>query len=141
MEEQVIKTVQQLSSKKAPGSDDIPAEIYRHDDPQLRDHLTALFQEMWCQGKFPQDFKDATVVHLYKRKGNRQICHNHRGISSLNITEKVFARIFLDRMNNHLEEGPLPRNQCGFRHHRGTTGVIFAARQLQEKCQEMRTHL
>ncbi|VDL85441.1 unnamed protein product [Schistocephalus solidus] len=33
------------------------------------------------------------------------------------------------------------RNQCGFQQHRGTTDMIFAAHQLQEKCQEMRTHL
>ncbi|BHF66470.1 hypothetical protein SprV_0200948700 [Sparganum proliferum] len=42
---------------------------------------------------------------------------------------------------NHLEQGLLPESQCGFRRHRRTTDMIFAARQLQEKCQEMRTHL
>ncbi|BHF70267.1 hypothetical protein SprV_0301331700 [Sparganum proliferum] len=105
------------------------------------DHLTALFQEMWRQGEVPQDFKDATIVHLYKRKGNRQVCDNHRGISLLNIAGKIFARIPLNRLNNHLEQGLLPESQCGFRRHRGTTDMIFAARQLQEKCQEMRTHL
>nr|VZI31826.1 unnamed protein product [Spirometra erinaceieuropaei] len=105
------------------------------------DHLTALFQEMWRQGEVPQDFKDATIVHLYKRKGNRQVCDNHRGISLLNIAGKIFARILLNRLNNHLEQGLLPESQCGFRRHRGTTDMIFAARQLQEKCQEMRTHL
>nr|VZI09142.1 unnamed protein product [Spirometra erinaceieuropaei] len=47
----------------------------------------------------------------------------------------------LNRLNNHLEQGLLPESQCGFRRHRGTTDMIFAARQLQEKCQEMRTHL
>nr|VZI14696.1 unnamed protein product [Spirometra erinaceieuropaei] len=105
------------------------------------DHLTALFQEIWRQGEVPQDFKDATIVHLYKRKGNRQVCDNHRGISLLNIAGKIFARILLNRLNNHLEQGLLPESQCGFRCHRGTTDMIFAARQLQEKCQEMRTHL
>ncbi|VDL89422.1 unnamed protein product [Schistocephalus solidus] len=35
----------------------------------------------------------------------------------------------------------LPESQCGFRRHSGTIDMIFAARQLQEKCQEMRTHL
>nr|VZI45446.1 unnamed protein product [Spirometra erinaceieuropaei] len=105
------------------------------------DHLTALFQEMWRQGEVPQDFKDATIVHLYKRKGNRQVCDNHRGISLLNIAGKIFARILLNRLNNHLEQGLLPESQCGFRRHGGTTDMIFAARQLQEKCQEMRTHL
>ncbi|BHF83399.1 hypothetical protein SprV_0902654100 [Sparganum proliferum] len=139
--QETIRAVQQLSSGKAPGSDAIPAEVYKHGGPQLMDHLTALFQAMWRQGEVPQDFKDATIVHLYKRKGNRQICDNHRGISLLNIAGKIFARILLNRLNNHLEQGLLPESQCGFRRHRGTTDMIFAARQLQEKCQEMRTHL
>ncbi|BHF78563.1 hypothetical protein SprV_0602167600 [Sparganum proliferum] len=133
--------VQQLSSGKAPGSDAIPAEVYKHGDLQLMDHLTALFQEMWRQGEVPQDFEDATIVHLYKRKGNRQLCDNHRGISLLNIAGKIFARILLNRLNNHLDQGLLPESQCGFRRYRGTTHMIFAARQLQEKCQETRTHL
>nr|VZI15267.1 unnamed protein product [Spirometra erinaceieuropaei] len=139
--QETIRAVQQLSSGKAPGSDVIPAEVYKHGGPQLMDHPTALFQEMWRQGEVPQDLKDATIVHLYKRKGNRQVCDNHRGISLLNITGKIFARILLNRLNNQLEQGLLPESQCGFRRHRGTTDMIFAARQLQEKCQEMRTHL
>ncbi|BHF80615.1 hypothetical protein SprV_0702374300 [Sparganum proliferum] len=139
--QETIRAVQQLSGGKAPGSDAIPADVYKHGGPQLMDHLTVLFQEMWRQGEVPQDFKDATIVHLYKRKGNRQICDNHRGISLLNIAGKIFARILLNRLNNHLEQDLLPESQCGFRRHRGTTDMIFAARQLQEKCQEMRTHL
>ncbi|BHF70339.1 hypothetical protein SprV_0301338900 [Sparganum proliferum] len=120
--QETIRSVQQLSSGKAPGSDAIPAEVYKHGVPQLMDHLTALFQEMW-------------------RQGNRQVCDNHRGISLLNIAGKIFARILLNRLNNHLEQGLLPESQCGFRRHRGTTDMIFAVRQLQEKCQEMWTHL
>nr|VZI36784.1 unnamed protein product [Spirometra erinaceieuropaei] len=139
--QETIRAVQQLSSGKAPESDAIPAEVYMHGGPQLMDHLIALFQEMWRQGEVPQDFKDATIVHLYKRKGNRQVCDNHRGISMLNIAGKIFARILLNRLNNHLEQGLLPESQCGFRPHRGTADMIFAARQLQEKCQEMRTYL
>nr|VZI48874.1 unnamed protein product [Spirometra erinaceieuropaei] len=129
--QETIKAVQQISSGKAPGSKAIPAEVYKHGGPQLMDHLTALFQEMWRPGEVQQDFKDATIVHLYKRKGNRHVCDSHRGISLLNIAGKIFA----------LEQGLLPESQCGFRRHRGTTDMIFAARQLQEKCQEMRTHL
>ncbi|VDL91028.1 unnamed protein product [Schistocephalus solidus] len=70
------------------------------------------------QGQVPQDFKDATFIHLYKRKGNRQLCGNHRGISSLNLVEKIFARILLNSLNGHLEQGLLPESQCGFRRHR-----------------------
>ncbi|BHF71672.1 hypothetical protein SprV_0401473200 [Sparganum proliferum] len=102
---ETIKAVQQLFSGKALGSDATPAEIYKHRGPKLMDNLTALFQEMWRQVEVPQDFKDATIVHLYKRKGNRQLCDNHRGISLLNITVKIFARMLLNRLNNHLEQG------------------------------------
>ncbi|BHF72260.1 hypothetical protein SprV_0401532400 [Sparganum proliferum] len=64
--QETVRAAQQLSSGKEPGSDAIPAEVYNHGGPQLMDHLTALFQEMWRQGEVPQDFKDATIVHLYK---------------------------------------------------------------------------
>nr|VZI29210.1 unnamed protein product [Spirometra erinaceieuropaei] len=139
--QETIRAVQQLYSGKAPGSDEIPAEVYKHGGPQLMDHLTALFQEMWSQGKVPQDFKDSTIVHLYKRKGNRHVCDNHRGISLLNISGKILARIPLNRLINHQEQGLLSESQRGFLRHRGTTDMIFASRQLQEKCPEMRTHM
>ncbi|BHF70993.1 hypothetical protein SprV_0401404700 [Sparganum proliferum] len=126
--QETIRAVQQLPSAKAPGSDAIPAEVYKQGGPQLMDHLTALFQE-------------TQPTCISKRKGNRQICDNHRGIFLLNIAGKIFARILPNRLNNRLEQGLLPESQCGFRHHRRTTDMIFAARQLQEKCQEMRTHL
>nr|VZI50724.1 unnamed protein product [Spirometra erinaceieuropaei] len=138
---ETIRAVQQLSSGKASGSDAIPAEIKRHGGPHFMDHLRALSQEMWRQGEVPQDFKDATIVHLYKRKGNRQLCDTHRGISLPNIVREIFARIRLNRLNHHLEEGLLSESKCGFRRHRGTTDMIFAVRTLQENCQEMRTHL
>ncbi|BHF85237.1 hypothetical protein SprV_1002840000 [Sparganum proliferum] len=43
--------------------------------------------------------------------------------------------------NNHLDQGLLSNSQCGFGSYRGPMDRIFAARQLQEKCLEMRTHL
>ncbi|BHF67574.1 hypothetical protein SprV_0301060100 [Sparganum proliferum] len=109
--------------------------------PRLTDFLTALSKETWRQEEVPQDFKDATIVHLYKSKENRQICDNHRGISLLNIVGKFFARVLLNRLNHHLEQGLLSVSQCGFRRHRGITDMISTSRQLQEKRQEMRTHL
>nr|VZI46415.1 unnamed protein product [Spirometra erinaceieuropaei] len=37
-----------------------------------------------------------------------------------------------------MEQGLPPKSQYGFRRHRRTTDMIFATRQLQEKCKEMR---
>ena len=79
------KAIHQLSSGKAPGADAIPVDVYKHAWLQLHEKKAQLFQAMWTQGAVPQDFKDASVVHLYKQKGSRQACDNHRGISLLCI--------------------------------------------------------
>ena len=93
----------------------------------MAEKLKELFQCMWRKKTKPQDFKDASIIHLYKRKGNPQVCDNHRGI---------LAKILLNRLNAHPDQpGLIPESQCGFRKDRGTIGIIFTARQLQEKCQ------
>ena len=138
---EVEKAIHQLSSGKAPGADAIPAEVYKHAGPQLKEKMTQLFQAMWTDEAIPQDFKDTSVKHLYKRKGNRQVCDNHRGISLLCIAEKVLARILLNRLIDHLENGLLPESQCGLRKGCGTIDMVFVACQLQEKCQEQNVDL
>ena len=139
--EELQKAIKSLSHGKAPGADSIPAEIYALGSPTLLDNLLCLFETMWDQEKIPQEFKDASIVHLYKRKGNRNSCDNHRGISLLSIAGKILARILLNRLNAHLENGLLPESQCGFRRGRSTVDMIFAARQLQEKCREQNVSL
>ena len=89
----------------------------------------------------PQDFKDAYLIHINKRKGNRRCCDNHHGISLLSIAGKILARVLLNRLLDHLESGLLPESQCGFHAGRGTVDMIFAARQLQEKCWEQHQDL
>ncbi|BHF63299.1 hypothetical protein SprV_0200629100 [Sparganum proliferum] len=96
---------------------------------------------MLRQGEVPQDFHDVTIIHNYERKCNRQLYDNDRGNSLLNIAGEIFARILLSRPNNNLQQGLLRGSHCGSRRCRGTTDMIFAARKLQEKCQEMRIHL
>ncbi|BHF82830.1 hypothetical protein SprV_0802596900 [Sparganum proliferum] len=123
---ETIRTVQQLSSGKAPASDASSAEVYKHGGPKFMEHLTALFQEIWRRGEVPQDFKYTTIIHLYNRIGNRQVCDNHRGICLLNIAGKIFAHILLNRLKKHLDKSVLTKSQCGFRRYRGTMDRIFA---------------
>ena len=139
---ETVKAIKLLSSGKAPGSDAIPAEIYKAGGHPVAEKLTELFHIMWRKEAIPQEFNDATIIHLFKRKGNPQVCDNHRGISLLSIAGKILARVLLNRLNEHLERsGLLPESQCGFRKNRGTIDMIFTAWQLQEKCQEQNVDL
>ena len=105
-----------MSSGKALGSDAIPAKIYKAGGPPVAEKLTELFYIMWRKEAIPQEFKDATIIHLFKRKGNPQVCDNHPCISLLSIVGKILARVLLNRLNEHLEQsGLVPESQCGFR--------------------------
>ena len=101
----------------------------------LLQKLTYIFCRMWDEEVIPPQLKDASIIRLYK-KGNRQLCDNYRGISLVAIAGKILARELLNRLIVHSEHGLLPESQCGFRGGRETVDMIFAARQLQEKCKE-----
>ena len=108
----------------------------------MAEKLTELMHCIWRKGAIPQEFTDVSIIHLYKRKGNPQVCDNYRCISLLSIAGKILAKILLNRLNVHLDQkGLIPESQCGFRKDRGTIDMIFTARQLQEKCQEQNVDL
>jgi len=131
-----------MTSGKAPGIDGIPAEVLKDGGVCLPERLTELFCTTWKEGAVRQDFKDALIVHIYKRKGDRVCCDNHRGISLLSIDGKVLARVLLNRLNLHVHHNDIiPESQCGFRADRGTMDMIFTARQIQEKCREQHRDL
>nr|VZI46958.1 unnamed protein product [Spirometra erinaceieuropaei] len=87
-----------------------------------------------------QNFKGTPIVHLYKRKENRQLCDNRRGTSLFSIVGKIFARILFNSLNGYLGHGLLLESQWDFRRNRETTDLMFAAWLLQEKCQEIQVH-
>ena len=90
-EDEVAKAIKQMLCGEAPGPDAIPAEVFKSGGPALLTKLTALFKSFWDNETLPQEFKDATIVHIYKRKGNKRSCDNHRGISLLVIAGKILA--------------------------------------------------
>ena len=60
----------------------------------------------------------------------------------LSIAGEILARVLLNQLSAHVSlHEVLPESQCGFRAGRGTADMIFAARQLQEKCREQHQDL
>ena len=133
--------IKQLQTGKAPGPDGIPAEVFKAGGTTLITHLTRMFQVFWVNGQLPRDFRDASIIHLYKNKGDRSSCDNHRGISLLSIAGKILARIMLNRITKHILDDVVSESQCGSRKQRGTVDMVFAIRQLQEKCVEQHQDL
>jgi exonuclease III len=140
--DEVLASIKQLTGGKSPGNDGIPPDVYKHGGTAVAEELLELFIKTWHEGQVVQDFRDASIVHLYKNKGDRACCDNHRGISLLCIAGKVLARLMLNRLIKHTENiGLIPESQCGFRPERSTDDMVFAVRQLQEKCKQQNQDL
>ena len=133
--DELLSAIKSMPIRKAPGKDGIPPELIKVAVDPLANHLLDLLHQCWEEGKVPQDMKDSVIVTLYKNKGDRSDCINHRGISLMSIVGKCFARVVLTRLQE-LAERVYPDSQCGFRAIRSTTDMIFSVRQLQEMCRE-----
>ncbi|KAI8512327.1 hypothetical protein Bbelb_089660 [Branchiostoma belcheri] len=139
--DELRKAINSLASGKAPGSDGIPPEVVKAGkNTALHNHLHELLLQCWEEGAVPQDMRNASIITLYKNKGDRSDCNNYRGISLLSIVGKAFARVVLNRLQK-LAERVYPEAQCGFRAERSTIDMVFSLRQLQEKCREQRRPL
>ena len=139
--DETTAAIKQLPIGKAAGPDGIAAEIYKCGGINLTRSLVKLVNNIWYSRVVPQEFNDATIVHIYKRKGDKIICDNTRGISRLCIAGKILTRILLNRLSLQLADNVLLESQCGFRAQRSTNDMIFAACQVQEKCIEQNLDL
>jgi len=53
---EVHRAVNQMASGKAPGTDDLPAEVFKAGCPNLTTKLAQLFQNTWSKRSVTQEF-------------------------------------------------------------------------------------
>nr|CAH8851112.1 unnamed protein product [Trichobilharzia regenti] len=75
-------------------------------------------------------WNEAIIVPIFK-KGRRNSCDNHRGISLLPVASKILAAVLLRRLCK-IREGLIREEQAGFRSGRGCIDQVFTLRQLLE---------
>lgn len=125
---ETLQAIDGLKNNKRPGPDSLPSEILKKGGYLLHRRLHQMILATWATETVPQEWKDANIITIYKKKSDKSICGNSRGISLLAAVGKVLARIVFFRLANHIAESVLPETQCGFRKDRRTTGMIIAAR-------------
>ena len=132
--EEVRFAVEHLPSGKAPGGDDICAELYKHGgDESIRvlHHICVLIfeHETW-----PDEWAESTVVALFK-KGIITDPDNYRGISLTAHAAKILCAILRRRLEV-VVEAQVGEYQNGFRRFRGTGDAVLAYHLLSEKMRE-----
>ena len=84
-----------MSRNRSLGADGLPAEIFQHGGELLLFKLGDFIRLCWKLEDVLQNFKDANIIHIYKKKGSQSDCNNHRGISLLSVAGKLWPEFFL----------------------------------------------
>ena len=135
--DEVKRIVLRLRNWKAAGDDLICAEVLKNNGSAMVDWLMELSQDVWQTKQIPQEWKDATLMPLHKKK-DRRICDNYQGILLLSVSGKVLALILLERLQEMIEP-QLMEAQCGFRKGCGTVDQIWVVQQIVERAAEYHT--
>ena len=83
-----------LKKGKAPGADNIPAELLTNGGDSACRVLWKICQEVWKKGKWPKSWTESLIITIPK-KGNLRKCSNYRTISLISHPSKVLLQILL----------------------------------------------
>ena len=114
-----------LSSNKATGIDKISCKIIKLATPVISDSLTLIFNQAITLSSFPDEWKIARVIPLYKN-GQRNIPGNYRPISVLPAISRIMERILYDQLHSYLTTFELlSDSQFGFRKSHSTASALL----------------
>ena len=114
-----------LSGKKAIGVDKISSKIIKIASPAISDSITHIFNESITMSLFPDEWKIARIIPLYKN-GQRYVPGNYRPISLLPAISKIMERILYDQLYNYLSNFKLLSDcQFGFRKFHSTATALL----------------
>ena len=97
---------------KAPGIDNIAAELLRADLETATVNIPELIRKVWIKEKVPTDWRRGLIVKLPK-KGDLTRCGNWRGITLIPTTSKVMGKIIERRLTKEVYQH-LREEQAGF---------------------------
>jgi hypothetical protein len=128
---EVEMAIEKLKRHKSPDNDQIPGELIKAGGRTIWSESHKLIISLWNKEELPEKWKGSIIVPIYK-KGDKTDCSNYRGISLLSTTYKILSNILLSRLPP-CAEAIIGDHQCGFRHNRSITDLIFSICQILEK--------
>lgn len=133
----------------APGLDGIRSAMLQNLSFDSRQALLAFYNFLWDRSVFPEDWKSAHVIPLWKPGKDRSLTNNYRPIALTSCLCKTYERLINMRLMYVLESNNiLDVNQCGFRAWRSTLDhlvrletVVQEAFVRRQRCVSVFSHL
>ena len=112
---EILTLISSLEKQKACGYDHISNKILKSTSYVIAPFLAKLFNECMQQGIFPDAYKIAKVIPLFKG-GDKEDMNCYRPISLLPALGKLFEKVISKRVTNYLDHfNLLSPQQFGFR--------------------------
>ena len=115
-EEFILEHIGKITENKAAGTDDLGSTLIRKLAGELALPLMMIFRKSMQIGVVPEQWKEANVTAIFKRKGHKSDPGNYQPDSLMSQIGKIFERLIRDRIVRFLEENnKLRDSQHGFR--------------------------
>ena len=125
--DEMILTINSLSSNKASGPFSIPFKILNILLFDIASILTKIINLSFETGVFPSALKLVKVIPIFKNKGSTQDFNNYRPISLLSNIDKIFEKLVHSRLISYLDNfNALYRKQYGFRKKHSTAHALIS---------------
>ena len=125
--EEVCLLREKLSSNKAKGYDNIPAEVYKYAPAALMKLLARLFSLMLRYRFLPKNLMKVMLVPIMKCKtGNPMSSSNYRPIAITTAASKLLELIIQYRISGYMQTSC---SQFGFKSEHGCDMAIFSFKQ------------
>ena len=124
-EADVIKIIDNLSSKNSCGIDKITTKLLKTITPYITKSIAFIINQSLASGVFPDKLKIAKIVPIFK-KNDPTLLDNYRPISLLPVFSKIFERVIFDQLHNHFNLHNLYfESQYGFRKKHSTESAVL----------------
>ena len=99
--DKVFDMLNKIKIDSSPGPDEIYPKILYEVRYEILEPLCYLFNLSLSTGKLPYEWKEATVVPIYK-KGDRSLASNYRPVSLTSVVCKLLERLIRDELLKHI---------------------------------------
>jgi len=125
--EHTEKIIKKMKSSNSSGPDGISSKMLKMVSTEVAPALSVLINSSLTSGVYPELFKQAKVIPLYKKKGSNKDKTNYRPVSNLSTPGKVLEVAVNIQVTRYCERlGIFGNHQHGFRQGRSTSSALVS---------------
>lgn len=134
---EVVSALATLPDGTSGGEDGIVGELLRKAGIGLAVAVTCLFNHMWANRMWPDAWRKAHLIPLYKREGLKTEPGNYRLLALTSVLSKSFEKVLDARLRAWAERlSAISDWQGGFRAGRGCTDQMFVLHEIMASRKE-----